>query len=474
MALQLVDTSSGQVSGVDDLSKAASSVVNWETDEAGINRPRAGLATYTTAGAGTAASIGLCLWKQYIINVTADRYVRVLPESAPDTFTVVSTGTSTTQLGGTARAVFAIGDSYVYMAGGGQILRWSNDGNPPSTLTSSPQLVTHVSILGQRLIANDRTQPNFFFWSDIGEGAFTSWPAANASAADARPDEIVAHYENTNELFIFGQQTLQVYAVGSDPTIPFESVTTVNTGLAAPYAVCRLDESFAFLDDKRRIVVSDGRSVEPLSDAIQKTLRNLSTVTDCWMYREERGQMSLLVVRFPTERRTFVYDMLGKKWTERDYYVAPFPADFPVSAYAYWPRYNYHLFGSSLSSAGLLRFSEDARQDLSAPLVCQRVTGWHDFGSNNHKRSLRLRLVMRRGTAAQNATPGALEVRVQNDDSPWGTWQPISVGGPDQYEQVRDLYLGGVFRRRRYAFRYSNTDNTSLVSAHDDVAELAA
>lgn len=473
MALQQVDTSSGQVSGVDDLSKAASSVVNWEEDESGVSRPRAGLATYTTTNAGSVPSIGLCRWKSYIINPTADRYVRVLPDSAPTSFSVVSTATTTTHLGGDRRATFVIGDRAVYMAGGGQILSWTNDGMPPSTLTSSPINVTHIASLGQYLIANDLTDPSTIFWSDIGEGAWTSWPAANAMTAEARPDPIVGLWENAGELFVGGTETLQVYSIGADPTLPFDQANTLNFGLGGAYAFCRLKNSCVLLDDERRILNTDGRSEEVYSDAIQKTLDNLTTVSDCWIYREHRGQHSLIVARFPTDKRTFVYDLKGSKWRERSYYTAPFQGDFPVSAHVFWPRYNYNLFGSTTS--GLLRFDETSRQDIGGPLVCERTGGWNDFGSRNRKRFGRVRATMRRGTAAQGATPGALEVRAQFDDSPWSPWQQLSVGTPEDYKQNAETWaLAGIARRARLGVRFSTTEDMSLEALHWDVVDLEA
>src|SRR5687767_1444331 len=132
MALQQVDIASGLVSGVDDLSAAASSVVNWETDEAGIGKPRPGLAAYTVANAGDYPSIGLVRWKNYLVNVTSDRYIRVLPDSSPASFQVVSTSDTATQVPGASRVTFALGAEYVYIAGGGQIVRWKPGATPRS------------------------------------------------------------------------------------------------------------------------------------------------------------------------------------------------------------------------------------------------------------------------------------------------------------------------------------------------------
>lgn len=477
--LQAIDISGGQVSGIDNLSPAPSSVVNWEMDEGGINRPRPGLAAYTSTGLGTSPIIGMERWKTYVILVTTDRKLWAISDYLPTVVTPLSDATSGSLLEGALRPVFAIGEQYIYVTGGGRIQRWKPGLTLSEVIAASP-FCTHVCSLGQRLVTNingatDATLASTFQWSDIGEGAWGTWPAANTANAEARPDPILGVTENASELLIFGTETTQTYGIGSDPTFPFEQVSTVNVGLAAPYAFVRMDNEFAFFDNRRRIVVGDGRQVEPISDAIQKDLRGLTTIVDSWMYREERGQMSLLVIRFPTEKRTFVYDMKGKRWAERDYYASPFHADFPVGAHVYWPTQNYHMFGSSLAAGGLLRLNESSRQDVSGALVCERTSGWQDFGTMNRKRSSRVRVVMRRGTAAQGATPGALELRAQNDDSPWSTWKSLSVGTPDQYQQTLDLFsLGGIFRRRRYGVRFSTTEDMSLVSVHDDVQDLGS
>jgi hypothetical protein len=475
--LQPVDISSGQVSGVDSLSSAASAVVNWEIDEAGINRPRAGLATYTTTGLGTSPVVGMVRWKSYLVMVTQDRKLWAISDANPTVVLPLSDATSGTQLEGMRRPVFAIGDQYVYVTGGGRIQRWSNGLLLSEVISASPNC-THIAILGQRIVANiddSAAATGSYQWSDIGEGAFGTWPAANVANAEARADPVVAISENSSELYLFGSETLQVHGVGSDPTLPYELISAVNIGLAAPYAYTRMDSDFALLDDRLRLVMSDGRSAEPVSDAIQRDIRSMTTISDCWMYREERGQQSLLVVRFPTERRTFAYDLKAKRWTERDYYSAPFAADWPVNAHVYWPARNYHLFGSSLTGGGLLRLDETSRQDIGGPLVCLRTTGWQDFGSANRKRSSRVKVIMRRGTATQGATPGALELRVQNDGGPWSTWKQVSVGTPDDYGQNQDLYgLNGVFRRRRYGIRYSTSEDMSLVSVQDDVTDLGS
>jgi len=143
-----------------------------------------------------------------------------------------------------------------------------------------------------------------------------------------------------------------------------------------------------------------------------------------------------------------------------------------VGAYVYRQSDDTHILGCSGSTGGLYTLSTTTRTEAGGPLLCERTTGWNDFGTANRKRSVRVQVTMKRGTAAQNETPGALELRVQDDDGPWSEWEQVSAGGPDDYGAVVDLFPGGIFRRRRYGLRYSGSDTTAILSLADDVVDL--
>lgn len=485
MPLVPVVIADGQVSGVDDLATTASSVVNWDIDEAGINRPRATLQAYTQTGLGAYPVVGLAEWQSYALAACYDAtkvtdnsttgYLNLRIYIVNGVFPTVVQEIVPPNVGalGLLRPTFVSAASKLYMAAGGYIHSWVS--TAPTTLTNTgagPSKATHIASLDQRLIANDLANPSNYYWSDIGEGVWTSWPTANTSQAEARPDPIVALAENTNELLIWGTQTTQSYVVGSDPTLPFDVVSTINTGIGAPYAYCRLDDRWSWLDDRLRIVMGDGRGVESIGDAIQKDIRGLSTVDDAFAYRLEYDQFSHLVYRFPTAQRTFAYNLKSQKWTERETYAAPVNADHAVGAYIPRQYDGSHLFGLSRSTGGLATLSTSIGSELAGPLVCERTTGWNDFGTTNSKRYGRLRVVMRRGTAVENADPGALEVQYQDDDSAWSPWQQLSVGTPSQFESVQDLWLAGIGRRRRYRVRFSTTERFALAEMHQDFDDL--
>lgn len=479
MAFQKIDISGGQVSGVSDLSSAPSSVINFDIDDAGANWPRPAMTTYTVTGARSAAVTGMVTWGSHLIITYSDGYWQAVRNFAPTVAIDLSTSTATTQILGGERPTFVAASDYVYAAAGHNIVRWASSLAAAETLSGSPRC-THIASHGQYLIANDIENPDQWVWSEIGEGSWTSFPAANTTTAASRPDAIVALAESLTGVTVWGPESMQTYQLGSDPTLPFDLVSSLDLGLAAPYGFARGETFWWMLDHHRRVVKCDGSTSETISDAIQKDIAGLSDVSDCWMYRVVRGQFDQLVVRFPTAERTFVLDLKAQRWREDRFYSAPFQTDMPVGAYAKWTTsaFSYHMIGGDTSTGGTYRLDDTVRTEIgTTPIVCDRVTGWHDFGSMSRKRFGRVRAVLKRGAATDPdvSDQGALELRAQDDQDPWSDWAQINVGDATQFEPVVDVWdLAGVAARRRYQMRYSSSEATAIAELHQDFEEVGS
>lgn len=446
-------------------------VRNWQPDVTGTNHVRPGIVAYASTGLGSSPFVGLYRWKTWIVGVTADRKMWALPDAFPTAWTAISDATAATKVDGTSLPVFAESISSLYVAGGGQIQKWTGVGL--SARLGAGPACTHICNVSQRLIANDLINSDRIEYSDIGAGSDTSWGALSFESAEARPDALFAVYEATAEMLLFGGSSTEVFGISVDPLIPFQRVTVLDIGISAPYSPIRIDGAYAWLDDRRRFVLSqDRRGYEVISDAIEKQLRGLTTIADCFGYREETDEYSLLVWIFPTAGVAFAYDYTAKKWSERNTYNAATQLQGPwaVSAYAYWPPQNKHLVGTT--TAGLYSLDTATRTDLGGTILCERVTGWQDFGTTGRKRSAGVRVTIHRGVTPLAAVEGQLEVAVDNDGAGFGDFRTIALGLPGDTRSWYDLTFGGVFTRRRYWIRYSGTDDMSLVSIADNVAQL--
>ncbi len=408
-----------------------------------------------------------------MVGVDGDRKIWALPDSSPAVWTALSDATAATQLDGDARPVFAEDASDLFIAGGGAIQKWTGAGLTARLGGTSPTDVTHLVNLSQRLIANTAANPSRILYSDLGDGNDSTWGALSFATAESRPDAIVAIGENTAELAVWGKTTTEAWGTTADALAPYQRINTLNIGMSAPYSAVRFDNYYFWLDDRRRFVSSDVRGYEVVSKAIEKDLRGLSTISDCWGYREDTDLGGVLVWVFPTAGRTFAYEYDTKKWQERNYYTAPTNGTWPVNCHAYWDAYNLNLVGAS-TGAAVYSLDTTQRQDIGGTMVAERITGWMDFGTANMKRSLRVQVRMRRGTTPLAAVDGQLEVAVAQDGGGWGSFKTITMGQPGDQEMVRDLYFGGIFTTRRYWIRYSGTDDFSLVSLHDDIIDLEA
>lgn len=488
MAFVGIDISSGYAPDTDVSSDGASAVTNWRLVDAiqdgrsRISLPRPGTTAYAVTGL-SAAVIGAYRYQnaRQTIVVTSDRYIYRVADSAPTVATPLSTSTASTQLGGTLRPTFAEDSSGVLIAGGGYISKWSPGSATAAQITagSAPVHSTHLAVLGQRVISTDTTNPvnqGGFLWSDLGAGNDTSWQALSFATADARTDPVVAIYDNTSELFVFGATTLQVYSISSDALSPYAPAVTSNAGLIAPYSVVRIDNQFAFINENRSVVMSDGRQVQDITGPIQSEIRALGTVSDAWGWRERHDRWDLLCFHFPTAMRTYELDLKRNTWSVRAKYdpAQGINVDMPIGAYSYNEAQNRHVFWRSDASTGGFYLDSANTVDYDgAAILCERLTGWNDYGSTNRKRSKVIRAYLKTGTAT--SAPGAIEVSVSDDGRPWSNWVQMSIGQPSSTTQMwADAYLGGVFVRRRCRWRYatSATEAAALVSAADDVTDL--
>lgn len=475
MAVAEIPLGVSQASGFEELAdpSASPAVYNLLLDGSGALRPRPGVTYYYTTEAGAAVSvaspvIGAAIWRDSIIYVTEDRYIYA--QTSPTSILSLSSSTATTQLDGSARPTFALLSDMVVIMGGGAPQKWTGVGLA-ARLSGSPPAGTHICSLGRRLVVAGLDPTGIFQWS--GLGAYETWSAANVKEAEARPDKVVALYENIRELYAFGETTLQVYGIGSDSNDPFETLTALNIGCSAAHSPIQLDDSFAWLDERRRFVKSDGRGHAVLSVPIAKTLAGLATVSDCWGFRARIDAYDLYVWVFPTEKRAFCYQADAERWSEWRGFSSALGdwTTFPFNSYTYWPSKNLHLVGSPAN--GIAKLSTTTKTDLGAILNCEVRTGFLNHGSKKWKRAIRDSYTVRRGVGTFGGTESKFEVSHRDDLGPWGGWSQIGLGlGGDYNVEVED-FRAGIYKHRQMAMRYSATDDLSLAGATHEYEELA-
>ncbi len=371
-------------------------------------------------------------------------------------------------LAGTGRPVFAETASLLAIAGGQEIQKVDLATTMSSRLGGNPPLASHVIANSSRLLANSLySQTGFVFYSatTADAGGNEDWSTAISTgsfSAEARPDPVVALWENSNEVVAFGSTSLQTFAPTTVPAEPYGTVTSKEIGCSAPYSVVKIDEQFGWLDHLRRFVISDGRSVTIISDPIQNTLHDMATVSDCYGYRVTMGKLDCFVWTFPTDGRTFSYQK-GSGWSQwSSDVIGQFGGTSAVKA-----RQGDLMLVGINGTVGKFDFA--ATTDLGTAINAYVVTGFIDHGTDNVKTVRKIQFVFRRGSEPDVSEAPQVLFSWRDNLGPWNPPIELSLGATGDSQPVVTLYsVGGTYRRRQWRVEFSGPETFALVSATEE------
>jgi hypothetical protein len=145
-------------------------------------------------------------------------------------------------------------------------------------------------------------------------------PQTSYSLKDGAPDDLVALIVDHREVYLMGEISSEVWTdVGTVP-FPFQRIpgTSTQHGIAAPFSLYRLGNSFAYVSRNNRgqaqIMQMQGYIPQRISThAVETTLAN-QYVDDAvaWTYQLEGHEV--YVVTFPSLQLTWAYDITTQMW----------------------------------------------------------------------------------------------------------------------------------------------------------------
>lgn len=483
-----------QSTGQESLSGAPGVAINVMVDQAGTIRRRPGIEAAPGVMSGVVDAGGISgLYstvggKLYAVGNTP--YFRQIYSVGPVLATPLGAPLSDATLAGNSRPVFAETQLLLVLAGGDSMEKVVLSSDASSRLGGDPPRASHVAANSSRLLGNiavtsstvdyDKSVVRF---SGISNGntsyaKMEVWTegvtvgGAGHFSAEANPDPVLAIYENTNEVFCFGTRSLQVFSPDgavSDTGIPagWSPSVTRELGCAAPYSIIKQNQQFSWLDDLRRVVLSDARSEAVISDPIKRDLDEMDVVSDCFGYRVTTGPLDAMVWTFPTDGRTYAFQK-GSGWCEWLGWADGNLAPFVVTASCIAPLSHDVLVGTADGRIG--RFSLNAQDDFGAPIVVRVDSGYVNRDTDENKHCRCVRLGLRRGVNASADTKVLLSWRDQ--PGAFGAPLEVSLGALGDTEIMVELRSLGVYRRRQWRFEYSGAEDLALVGMTEDFTIL--
>ena len=145
-------------------------------------------------------------------------------------------------------------------------------------------------------------------------------PALSFGSKDGAPDDLVSLIVDHREVYLLGEVSSEVWIDAGTIPFPFQRIpgTSTQHGIAAPFSVARLGNSFAYLSRNTRgqaqIVQMNGYVPTRISThAVENSLTNqVVNNAVAWAYQLEGHEV--YVINFPTINITWAYDVSSGMW----------------------------------------------------------------------------------------------------------------------------------------------------------------
>lgn len=155
----------------------------------------------------------------------------------------------------------------------------------------------------------------------------SSWQGITQTQVSVFPDNIVGTYLDHRILWVFGPNSTQPYFNSGNFPFPYDIVEGgfIEQGLAAPFSVCKLDNSIFWLgqDSRGAGMVWRANGWQPVrisTHALEYEFSTYPTIADAVCYAYQEQGHTFYVMNFPTAQKTWVYDCATQTWAQRGFW----------------------------------------------------------------------------------------------------------------------------------------------------------
>lgn len=371
-----------------------------------------------------------------------------------------------------------VGSGRVSLANNGQFLVIVVPGVTGYVFDNEDSSLTEITDIDFRISDTVTFKDGFFnFTASDGSVFFVSnlnqplvYDALDFGSADVRPDKIIATHVNHNELFVLGEDTIELFQNIGGSGFPYQRVKggDIQKGLHAKFSVVDFDNSFVFLGgDVNELTavwrVAGGGVSKISTSAIDNAIQNYTEaeIAEAFAITYAYGGDYFLAFTFESTRipsRTLVYDATtsaltgAQTWHERQSGVVDdkWRVTSIVSAYG-------DLIAGDSIDGRIGTFNKDTHTEYAAPIFRQKTSSPFNI-EQMHLFVSELKLTMESGLGTIGGLDPQIGMEFSDDGArTFSTRYMRSYGKIGQYNKVPSWRRQGFVPRNRVV-RFTTTE----------------
>jgi hypothetical protein len=393
-----------------------------------------------------------------------------------NTLYTVTDGTATsrgTLSGTTSKCFFTDNGTDLFIISGTSIYTAGLSSGAPTLQTTFYSSTASSCTFLDSYVIFTKPSSNQFFWSDL---LSTSGDGDNFASAEANPDQVVAVFNNAQDLWVFGAKSIELWGSNSGAQTSADAFVRrgnllIESGCASAASIKKIEQTLMWVsyDDRSTpsVVIAMGYNPTRVSTlALEQEWKRLGLdPTSATADVMHIGGHSLYLLNFTGASETYIYDytaskMLGKScWTTGSSFDGN-------GGFTRWNPQGIVVAGNTIFtgdfySGSLLTLSLDYTTDyvsgVSQPIVWERTT---PHISNEMKRIRHNSITIDCATGIAIDPTLDPQIMEQHSDDGGATWTDerwVSCGKIGQYGlRVKFYQLGSALSR---VYRFRGSDN---------------
>lgn len=325
----------------------------------------------------------------------------------------------------------------------------------------------------------DATSGSGRWWiSDLNNA--TSWPAYSGTAS-SDGDALLSVRSDTKYLILFGESTLEYLSGSTSVNEVFIRQKGLNTpvGCCAQYSIARSSKGgFFFLAQTKtgrgQVCYVNTGQVEVISTAsIHHEIGSYSTVSDAIGFVYEQSGHEFYVLTFPTEEKTWVFDLQTGSWHRRTSYLPTINPQSPYSrlraeCYAYFN--GKHCVGDLIS--GNVLYLDSTVYTENSSTILREITTPTVYQSQDilAVQNFSVEFEPNIGTESGEGLDPEVKIRVSKDGGfTWSDWYTRSLANLGEYNKAVTVTRFGSGKKFTMQMQLSDPVNAIVVAVTSDV-----